>query len=127
MERKQIVTRAEAKAICNILPTKEDRDGIIDALIMVATEQLEKATGRSFTSQSFTDYFDTRQTVDLAYVDSGWSPTMMAPASARAASSSRASTSRRSALMSATTTFVRSATIPWLTRRTTISTQPLAS
>ncbi|QIG76085.1 hypothetical protein EVC24_064 [Rhizobium phage RHph_I4] len=75
MDRKPLVTRAEAKSICNIRDTNANFDFVIDALVMVATEQLEKATGRYFTKQSFEDRFDTRQTVDMAYDDTGWSPT----------------------------------------------------
>lgn len=74
MDQKQIITRAEGKAICNIRETKEEMNSVIDHLIMVATSQIEQATGRSFTAQPFMDHFSTKSTIDLAYDDRGWSP-----------------------------------------------------
>lgn len=76
MERKQIITRAEGKTICNIRETKTDMDLTIDHLIMVATEQIERATGRSLTYQTFVELFPTKRTIDMSYDDSGWSHNM---------------------------------------------------
>lgn len=68
------VTRAEAKAICNIRETNKDKDTRIDELIMVASEQIETETGRIFSPGTNTEFFDTRGTVDFGFDDTGWSP-----------------------------------------------------
>lgn len=68
------VTRAEAKAVCNIRNTITEKDARIDALIMVASAQIEKETVRVFDRQTITEHFDTRSTIDLGFDDSGWSP-----------------------------------------------------
>lgn len=64
MDRLGIVTRAEAKAICNIRPQNLELDDAVDHLIMVASQQIEDAVGRLFTKQVFTEYMATKQTID---------------------------------------------------------------
>lgn len=73
-----LITLDEAKAFIGIRPTDTSHDEVLPSLILTATLELEKATGRVFTRKVHSEIFRTRRSgydamslIGSAYEDSG--------------------------------------------------------